>query len=95
MAEAIVPISQMRKLETNSLKNFPQVIQASKSQRQNQNSGLLSPAPALVNAKIQSNHQSYHTINVLIFGGGNIHTENLSFLPFLSVLFGGITCITE
>ena len=85
MAEAVVPISQMRKLETNSLKNFPQIIQASKSLRPNQNSGLLSPAPASGNAKIQSSHQFYHSINVFIFGGGKVHTENLSFLPFLSV----------
>lgn len=71
--------------ETNSLKNLPQIMQASKNQPQNRNSGVLSPAPALGNAKIQSNHQFYHSINVLILGGGKIHTENLPLLPFLSI----------
>lgn len=64
----------MRKLTQTALKKLPQIIQASKGHSQNKNSDLWCPAPASVNAKIPSNPQFYHPINVFIYGGSTIHT---------------------
>lgn len=43
-----------KETETHNSSNFPQIIQASKSQKQHQNSGLLSPRSTFATAKIQS-----------------------------------------